>query len=151
MDHEKELRISFVEKLKPRFDVGEECPCHLVWESPQSLLIGWGDTVMLVKIEERVTAGGGAGGAAGGGAGSDGSQIIRYAEIVGVFRNDYIVCGLAPFGDNVIVLAHLPAALYGGDGGDGGDGGGYDDDGGEGGDGGGGPPRPELRIIDRGT
>ena len=45
-------RITYIDRPKggPRT---QAAPCHLVWESPSTLLIGWGDFVKIALVKER--------------------------------------------------------------------------------------------------
>eukprot|EP00752_Nemacystus_decipiens_P006159 g5557.t1 len=47
-------RISYIDKPRSLVDFKEhECRCHMLWETPTRLLVGWGDTVMILQILVR--------------------------------------------------------------------------------------------------
>ncbi|CAM9149944.1 unnamed protein product [Pylaiella littoralis] len=47
-------RISYVDKPRSLVEFKEhECRCHMLWETPTRLLVGWGDTVMFLQILVR--------------------------------------------------------------------------------------------------
>ena len=97
-DAQHAKRISYIERTP-----GSPDPalfrCHLRWESPTELVIGWADTIKIGRVRERerehACCGGcataPAGVAAGGGAGGSG----LYMEIVTLIQTDFYICGLA--------------------------------------------------------
>ena len=62
------------------------------------LLIGWADCVKIAVVKTRGWDG--RKGTLGPGA--------KYVEIMATFHTDYYVSGLAPYGDQLVVLAYLP-------------------------------------------
>lgn len=62
------------------------------------LLIGWADCVKIAVVKTRDWDG--RKGTLGPGA--------KYVEIMATFHTDYYVSGLAPYGDQLVVLAYLP-------------------------------------------
>ncbi|KAG4301223.1 hypothetical protein PCK1_002533 [Pneumocystis canis] len=82
-------RISFIEKIPntPRADLFR---CRLTWSSFDTLLIGWADHVIIVTIKS-----------------SDSSHRLTYSEISLIIKLDYIVSGVAKFGDKLLVLAFI--------------------------------------------
>ncbi|KAJ9079816.1 Vacuolar protein sorting-associated protein 41, variant 4 [Entomophthora muscae] len=99
-DVSAQKRVGFVGRPEgsPRPDL---FPCHLHWLTPagnqsQMLLIGWADMVKVVRVNT-----------------SNGSMLhphiqsqLSAIEVTTIFRTDFIVCGLAPLGDQFIFLAH---------------------------------------------
>ena len=55
-DLERERPVSRVDRPNVHFSdhegVANSCQCKLYWENNQTLLIGWGDCWMIVKIQE---------------------------------------------------------------------------------------------------
>jgi len=120
-DIEHGERVTYIERPRscPPIDV---CTCHLFWEDDSTLLIGWADTIQILRVrrsrqrEQRraphggaAAADGSAGGAAAGGA-KGGASARLFAEIVRVFRVDYIVCGISSWDEtSLAVLAYIPS------------------------------------------
>ncbi|KAJ1656188.1 Vacuolar protein sorting-associated protein 41 [Dispira simplex] len=92
-DTKTQRRITSISRAKssphPEF-----YPCQLFWKDSRTLLIGWADTVKVVLIKER----------------SAHEQALGapalYAEITAMFQLDAVVCGLAPFRGDLLVLAY---------------------------------------------
>eukprot|EP00939_MAST-03C_sp_MAST-3C-sp1_P002393 g2393.t1 len=96
-DVSKEMRISYVESRVDRADDTDVRVC-LVWETPSRLLIGWADSIQIVEIVQRRAPSG---------------KCRSLAEIVGVFKTPYYVCGLSPWGaDALVVLAVTPRGVF---------------------------------------
>ncbi|XP_064648417.1 vacuolar protein sorting-associated protein 41 homolog [Lineus longissimus] len=75
-------------KLRP-----ELYRCSLCWKDDTTLLIGWGDTIKMCSIKNRVS--------------QDARDLpSRYVEITSMLQMDFYVCGLAPFGENIIILSY---------------------------------------------
>jgi hypothetical protein len=97
--------------------------CHLCWADSHTLLIGWASSIQAVEVRER-----------------EASQAKlglppNYVAVVAQFTaDDFICCGIAPYGQDIAVLCHV---IDGGEG--------TDDEGSEEGV----PQRPELRILSR--
>eukprot|EP00058_Branchiostoma_floridae_P023305 XP_002608795.1 hypothetical protein BRAFLDRAFT_125598 [Branchiostoma floridae] len=68
--------------------------CNMCWKDDTTLLIGWGDSIKVCKVKER-----------------DPHDVrdlpSRYVEITAMFKLDFYVCGIAPLGDQLVVLAHV--------------------------------------------
>eukprot|EP01113_Clastostelium_recurvatum_P018176 TRINITY_DN2143_c0_g1_i1.p1 TRINITY_DN2143_c0_g1~~TRINITY_DN2143_c0_g1_i1.p1 ORF type:complete len:931 (-),score=291.81 TRINITY_DN2143_c0_g1_i1:56-2848(-) len=92
-------RITYIDRPKgsPRADMYR---CHLCWESDSTLLIGWADSVKIGQVKERNLTELGPAAAAHG-------LPTRYVEIVALFQTDYIVAGIAPFGEYLTILAYI--------------------------------------------
>ncbi|KAJ3190235.1 Vacuolar protein sorting-associated protein 41 [Gaertneriomyces sp. JEL0708] len=69
--------------------------CNLVWKSDVELLIGWADNVKLCVIKERSKMDVASG------------LPSKYVEIVCQFRTDFVVSGLAPLGDDIVLLSFM--------------------------------------------
>lgn len=94
-DLEQNQRITFIDRPKdsPRPDAYR---CCLVWESDVQLIIGWGDFVKIGRVRQRTEA-------------SAHGLPSRYVEIVAMFRTDYIISGIAPFGSDLVILSYTEA------------------------------------------
>ncbi|ETO28269.1 hypothetical protein RFI_08863, partial [Reticulomyxa filosa] len=66
--------------------------CCLCWEDDDTLLIGWGDWVKIAKIKSVISVNG---------------AVSKTVDICGTFIIDYYVCGIAPFGENLMLLGYL--------------------------------------------
>ena len=88
-------RISYIERDKKgvRADLYH---CSLCWKSDTILLIAWGDMVHVARIKERPRSA----------LEGPGGLPKRMAEIVCRLQTEYIVCGIAPLGDNLVLLAY---------------------------------------------
>lgn len=87
-------RITFIER-SPRANLLRP---SLVWQDNTVLLIGWADCIKVAVVRTR---------------GWDGltgtlGPGTKYVEIRTSLNTDYYVSGLAPFGDQLVVLAYLP-------------------------------------------
>ncbi|KAI9098827.1 hypothetical protein DFS34DRAFT_619093 [Phlyctochytrium arcticum] len=69
--------------------------CNLVWKSDVDLMIGWADSVKLCTVKERSKMDIASG------------LPSRYVEITCQFRTDFIVCGIAPLADEIVLLSYL--------------------------------------------
>lgn len=69
--------------------------CNLCWKNEQQLLIGWGRTIKICSVRDPPPA-------------VEGREPpLRYVEINGVRSSlEYLVSGLAPLGDNLVVLSY---------------------------------------------
>jgi len=74
-------RITYIDRPKgsARADVAQ---CHLEWESPAMLLIGWADFVKIAQVRERPAR--------------EGVPAQRYVEIVAFFHTDFTVLPPTP-------------------------------------------------------
>ena len=69
----------------------ERYPPRLVWDGDATLLVGWADCVKVVAVSLR-------------------QDWVRRAEILEQFQTEYVVAGIAPHGeDKLLVLAFLEA------------------------------------------
>eukprot|EP00750_Incisomonas_marina_P009049 INCI15785.2.p1 GENE.INCI15785.2~~INCI15785.2.p1 ORF type:complete len:1069 (-),score=202.37 INCI15785.2:381-3107(-) len=123
-DTSKNMRISYVQRPAKMAAV---CRCHLMWESVDSLLIGWADSIKIVALKPRMNPS------------TKKMQVV--AEITSVIETPFIICGICPFGPhNLAVLAYVTEDADDND----------DSDGGGGGAAAAGPRSPvELRILNR--
>ncbi|XP_024396785.1 vacuolar protein sorting-associated protein 41 homolog [Physcomitrium patens] len=87
-------RITFIER-SPRANLSRPT---LVWQDDTVLLIGWADCIKIAVVRTRGWDG--LAGTLGPG--------TKYVEIRTTLQTDYYVSGLAPFGDQLVVLAYLP-------------------------------------------
>ncbi|XP_031573890.1 vacuolar protein sorting-associated protein 41 homolog [Actinia tenebrosa] len=67
--------------------------CNLNWSDNVTLLIGWANsiTVCVVKTREQEVR----------------DLPPRYVEIVGIFKMDYFISGIATLGDDIVILSYL--------------------------------------------
>ncbi|CAG8508593.1 12818_t:CDS:10 [Ambispora leptoticha] len=68
--------------------------CHLCWRNDTHLLIGWADHVQVGVVKERTRM-----------ENTQGPSL--YVEIIALFRTDFIVCGIAPFKDMMLLMAYI--------------------------------------------
>ncbi|CAG8500991.1 4625_t:CDS:10 [Ambispora gerdemannii] len=68
--------------------------CHLCWRDDTHLLIGWADNVQVGVVKERKRE-----------ENTQGPPL--YVEITTLFRTDFIVCGIAPFKDMMLLMAYI--------------------------------------------
>jgi hypothetical protein len=91
-DNVSNQRITYIDRPKgsPRADAYR---CHLCWETPSTLLIGWADYVKIAQVKERPAR--------------DGGASAKFVEIVCFFHTDYFICGISPMGENLVILAYV--------------------------------------------
>lgn len=66
--------------------------CHLFWEGDSTLFMGWADVIKIAKVRSTATSS------------TDGAKSV---DVVASLRMDCIVSGLAPFGQDLAVLAYM--------------------------------------------
>ncbi|KAI8073983.1 hypothetical protein BC940DRAFT_363920 [Gongronella butleri] len=88
------MRISYIDRPdhSPRPDLYK---CRLVWKNDTTLMIGWADTVKVATVKEKPKHLQQAG------------KPALYMEIVTMFQTDYIISGIAPFNDTILLLAYV--------------------------------------------
>ncbi|KAF7728592.1 Vacuolar protein sorting-associated protein 41 [Apophysomyces ossiformis] len=88
------LRITYIDRPSgsPRADLYK---CRMCWKNDTTLLIGWADTVKIAVVKEKAKQ-----------AHSQG-QPAHFVEIISMVQTDYIICGIAPFNDTLILLAYI--------------------------------------------
>uniref|UniRef100_S4RIT6 Vacuolar protein sorting-associated protein 41 homolog n=1 Tax=Petromyzon marinus TaxID=7757 RepID=S4RIT6_PETMA len=69
-------------------------PCSLCWKDDLTLFIGWADTVKICVVKERVAT-------------ENRDLPRRYVEIVSAFQVDFFVSGIAPLGNQLVVLSYM--------------------------------------------
>ncbi|KAF9386684.1 Vacuolar protein sorting-associated protein 41, partial [Podila verticillata] len=86
-------RITFIDRpgSSPRADLFK---CRLCWKSDTELLIGWAALVKIAVVKDRPR-----------------DQMksglpAQYVEITTMFQTDFIVCGIAPFGKMLLLMAY---------------------------------------------
>ncbi|KAF9282310.1 Vacuolar protein sorting-associated protein 41 [Mortierella alpina] len=93
-DTTTEQRITFIDRpgSSPRADLFK---CRLCWRSETELLIGWAALVKIAVVKNRprdqLKAG----------------LPAQYVEITTMFQTDFIVCGIAPFKDMLLLMAYV--------------------------------------------
>ncbi|KAI8139914.1 hypothetical protein BJV82DRAFT_625472 [Fennellomyces sp. T-0311] len=88
------LRITYIDRPagSPRADLYK---CRMCWKNDNTLLIAWADTVKVAVVKEKPKQAQAQG------------QPIHYVEIITMFQTDYIVCGIAPFNDTLLLLGYI--------------------------------------------
>ena len=164
-DLDREKPVSRVDRPKTNFEehegVANSCQCKLFWENDRTLLIGWGDCWMIVRIQEGATVSSTSNnqrtnptnGIVVGNSSSSAEQLQLSGRITAVFHVPALICGIASFGDDICLLTYSidseDTSSDSSDGGsDSGEDGNFRNDGDEN-VGMNTPQRPELRILDR--
>ncbi|KAJ1951049.1 Vacuolar protein sorting-associated protein 41, partial [Linderina pennispora] len=95
-DTERGTRISQIARPEgsPRADLFR---CRLHWRDARTLIVGWANCIQIVEMRERLQAAG---------AGDGGTGPSLFAEISVLFRTDFIICGLAMYRDQFLVLSY---------------------------------------------
>ncbi|CAO3594593.1 unnamed protein product [Absidia cylindrospora] len=88
------LRITYIDRPagSPRPDLYK---CRLVWKNDTTLMIGWADTVKVAVLKEKpkhLQLQG---------------QPAHYMEITTMFQTEYIISGISPFNDTILLLAYM--------------------------------------------
>ncbi|GAA5814860.1 hypothetical protein MFLAVUS_008363 [Mucor flavus] len=86
------IRITYIDRPEgsPRADLYK---CRMCWKNDVTLLIGWADTVKVAVIKPKVNPLQG--------------QPSHFVEIVTIFQTDYIISGIAPFNDTLMLLSYF--------------------------------------------
>ncbi|CEP10790.1 hypothetical protein [Parasitella parasitica] len=86
------IRITYIDRPEgsPRADLYK---CRMCWKNDTTLLIGWADTVKVAVVKPNVNPAQG--------------QPAHYVEITAMFQTDYIISGIAPFNDTLVLLSYL--------------------------------------------
>ncbi|KAI9591225.1 hypothetical protein BDF19DRAFT_455828 [Syncephalis fuscata] len=87
-------RITFIDRPldSPRADLYQ---CHLRWKNDSLLYIGWANCIKMAMVKSRSTR-----------SPTQSDQSLLYVEIISVISTDYIVSGIVPYGDMILVLAY---------------------------------------------
>ena len=109
--------IKYVNRPKgsPRADLFR---ASLFWQGESLLVVGWGDSVTILRIsvqESPLSPPPGASGADGGAMASSAAMggaggslpVFRHVSIAASFQTDYYISGIAPFGSDLVVLAYV--------------------------------------------
>ncbi|KND01521.1 uncharacterized protein SPPG_03320, partial [Spizellomyces punctatus DAOM BR117] len=93
-DVSSQQKFAYVDRPpdSPRADLFR---CNLVWKSEIELLIGWADSVKLCVIKERSKMDIASG------------LPSRFVEIVCQFRTDFIISGIAPLEEEIVLLSYM--------------------------------------------
>ncbi|CAG8807292.1 35594_t:CDS:2, partial [Racocetra persica] len=90
-DTQSQQRITYIKRPQnsQRADLYR---CNLCWRTDTQLLIGWANYIQIATVKEQNISG----------------HPPLFAEVNMILNtNDYIVCGLAPFGNMTLILAYL--------------------------------------------
>ncbi|GAM24798.1 hypothetical protein SAMD00019534_079730, partial [Acytostelium subglobosum LB1] len=92
------MRIAHIPRKEgsPR---GELYRCCLCWERPDTLIIGWAKSVDVIQIIERIDGVNG--------------NINKIAQITNQFSTTYWISGVAPFGEDLVLLGYSDGAVEG--------------------------------------
>lgn len=97
-DNDKAQRIAYIDRPKKSGNAGEDMAeaagCSLVWESDDTLIIGWAQTVKIVKVLRRSKRD----------LLADPSLLPKYAQVILWYETDFLICGIAPFGPTMLSL-----------------------------------------------
>jgi len=72
----------------------EISPAHLVWKDDSTLLIGWAYDIKVVLIKERTSR-------------RDSSKKTKFCVIAHMFQTDFLCCGIAPLGEQLVAFAYV--------------------------------------------
>ena len=84
--------IAHIKRSKKGSPDPETYRCCLCWADDTTLLIGWGDWVKIGKINFIKTPE---------------NRFIKEVSVTNVFITDYYICGIAPFQENLVILAFV--------------------------------------------
>ncbi|BDA42740.1 Vacuolar protein sorting-associated protein 41 homolog [Coccomyxa sp. Obi] len=85
-------RIAYIER--PRSSLRhDKLQCHMFWEGDSLLHIGWADCVKVARMRPVTASLGGQ---------TDSKHSV---QIVASFQMDYLIAGIAPFGEDICLLA----------------------------------------------
>lgn len=104
--------IKYINRPKgsPRADLFR---ASLFWQSESLLIVGWADSVTILRISVQESpigdafAGPGATSSAQPSSGSTGLPVFRNVQVVASFQTDYYISGIAPFGPDLVALAYV--------------------------------------------
>ncbi|QDZ18206.1 vacuolar protein sorting-associated protein 41 [Chloropicon primus] len=110
--------IKYINRPKgsPRADLFR---ASLFWQSESLLIVGWADSVTILKISVQETpmgdaySGGqqqdfyGGRGRSSSASSSNSLPVFRNVQVVASFQTDYYISGIAPFGQNLVALAYV--------------------------------------------
>ncbi|CAG8459764.1 7650_t:CDS:10 [Paraglomus occultum] len=98
-DTNSQNRITWIARPSdsPRADLYR---CNLCWRSDTTLMIGWADSIRVAIVRDTPR-----------------QEILQgkpplYAEIIAQITTDFIVCGIAPFRDMMLLLAYPTADIH---------------------------------------
>lgn len=86
------VRITYIDRPEgsPRADLYK---CRMCWKNDTTLLIGWADTVKVAVIKPKPNPMQG--------------QPSHFVEITTIFQTDYMISGIAPFNDTLMLLSYI--------------------------------------------
>lgn len=86
------VRITYIDRPEgsPRADLYK---CRMCWKNDTTLLIGWADTVKVAVIKPKLNPIQG--------------QPSHFVEITTIFQTDYMISGIAPFNDTLMLLSYI--------------------------------------------
>lgn len=107
-DTSTKQRIAFI---SPPSTLPDLCRPSLLWQDDKTLLIAWADVIKVAKIRERSSS------AAGGKKGATSAAVAQLsaatgtappaAEVTSVLQLECMISGLAPHGEDFLVLAYI--------------------------------------------
>ncbi|KAJ3254578.1 Vacuolar protein sorting-associated protein 41 [Boothiomyces macroporosus] len=91
------LKFATIEKShSPR---GDPYRCNICWKNSEEFFIGWADTVKIISIKERSAMD------------KNSGLSPKYVLVTHQFRTEFVVAGIAPFQDDILLLSFITNAL----------------------------------------
>ncbi|KAJ3321851.1 Vacuolar protein sorting-associated protein 41 [Boothiomyces sp. JEL0866] len=91
------MKFATVEKShSPR---GDPYRCNICWKNSEEFFIGWADTVKIISIKERSAMD------------KNSGLSPKYVQVTHQFRTEFVVAGIAPFQDDILLLSFITNAL----------------------------------------
>ena len=101
---ERITHISRIDPNSPPPPPAEQFRCNLCWSKPDTLVIGWADSVKIGVVKSRGPASSHAPGSGSRQFGPTTQSQNRYVQIVAMFNTEYMIAGIAPWGPNHLVI-----------------------------------------------
>ncbi|KAJ3268145.1 Vacuolar protein sorting-associated protein 41 [Terramyces sp. JEL0728] len=78
---------------------GDPYRCNICWKNSEEFLIGWADTVKIISIKERSAMD------------KHSGLSPKHVQVLHQFRTEFVVAGIAPFQDDILLLSFITDAL----------------------------------------
>ena len=96
IDANSQQHITFIDRPNEDAVKAGACKCSLLWSAPDTLVVAWGTIIKIARVRHRD---------AGGKADVAAAQLpSRYCEITAILQTDFLLCGVAPLGHNIVAL-----------------------------------------------
>lgn len=93
-DTQTRVRISHIEKEDMSKHHQDLYQCNICWKDEKTIFIAWADVIKVCVVKQRLA--------------NDVRDLpTHYVEIVHLFKTDFFSAGIAPFGDELAVLAYF--------------------------------------------